>query len=365
MMLNSVRAPRTEAEAVKGEAARFDIVHPDAIRYFPELVRDSGADPEALLRSARINPLVLNRRGSVLQYRAMVNLLEMAAAQLRCPDFGLRLAARQGGTRVMGPIGVVMKNSQTLGQALGYCAKQIQAYSLATRVRFFPDRRHHKLFVGLEILLDGLTHQSQVIEHALALAALNVIDITGGAAKVRRVSFRHLPLSSLDLYRDAFGCDVLFGAPADGLVFSEQDLLCPVIEPNEQVYEMATSFIANRYPPRTPPLHARVRSVISCYLSDADCTNERVATELCMHPRTLQRRLKDEGKSFESIKDEVRREVALRYLRRAEISFAQLAEKLGYAQQSVLSRSCYRWFAASPQELRERSRVMAHNNSKM
>ncbi len=364
MILNRVRAPRTDHAAVEGEA-RFDIVHPDAIRFFPELVKDSGADPEALLRSARIDPLVLNRRGSILQYRAMVDLLEIAAAQLRCPDFGLRLAALQGGTRVMGPIGIVMKNSQTLGQALGYCAKQIQAYSLATRVRFFPDRRHHELFVGLEILLDGLANKYQVIEHALALAALNAIDITGGAARVRHVSFRHFPLSAPELYRDAFGCEVVFGAHADGIVFSEQDLLCPVIDPNEQVYEMATSFIASRYPPRTPPLHARVRSLISRYLGDADCTNERVAAELCMHPRTLQRRLKCEGKSFESIKDEVRREVAMRYLRRGEIPFTQVAEKLGYAQQSVLSRSCYRWFAASPRELREQSMIGAHHGSKM
>ena len=338
----------------------FDIVHPDAIRFFPELVAESGVDPEALLRSARIDPLVLSSRGSVLPYSAMVNLLENAAAQLRCPDFGLRLAALQGGTRVMGPIGIAMKNSQTLGQALGYCAKQIQAYSLATRVRFLPDRPHHKLFVRLEVLLDGLANKPQVIEHALALAALNVIDITGGAARVRHVSFRHLPLSSMDLYQDAFGCKVVFGADADGIVFFEQDLLCPVIDPNEQVYEMATSFIANRYPPRTPPLYARVRSLISLYLGDADCSNERVAAELCMHPRTLQRRLKCEGKSFESIKDEVRREVAIRYIKRGEITFAQVAEKLGYAQQSVFSRSCYRWFAASPRELREQSRVGAY-----
>src|SRR5260221_3043440 len=112
----------------------------------------------------------------------MVNLLESPATQLQCQDFGMGLAARQGGTRVMGPIGIVMKNSQTLGQALGYCARQIQAYSLATHVEFVPNRARHNLFVELEIRAAGLARKSQIIEHDLLLAASNVIDVTGGVA---------------------------------------------------------------------------------------------------------------------------------------------------------------------------------------
>ncbi|HVW70560.1 MAG TPA: AraC family transcriptional regulator ligand-binding domain-containing protein [Steroidobacteraceae bacterium] len=361
MTLNRVQAlPPDDARE-----ARFDIVHADSIRFFPELVQDLGGDPEALLRRARIDPQVLAKRGSVLEYRSMVQLFEIAAAELRCPDFGMKLAALQGGTRVMGPIGVVMKNSQTLGQALGYCAKQIRAYSLATRVRFMPDRANHKLFLALEILIDGLSDKSQVVEHALLLATLNAMDVTGGTAHVRQVSFRHLPLSPPSVYQGAFGCEVLFGAKADGIVFDEQDLLCPVIDPDEQLYEMATSFISDRYPPGTPPMHARVRALINRYLGSEDCTNERVAGDLCMHPRTLQRRLKCEGRSFESIKDEVRREVAMRYLQRPDMPLTQVAEKLGYAEQSVLSRSCYRWFSASPRELRERSLAEDRPDSNM
>jgi AraC-like DNA-binding protein len=354
MMSTGAGISRTVDDPSRSEG-RFDIVHADTIRFFPELVEHIGGDPQTLLRAARIDPEVLTKRNSVLEYRSMVKLLEISATELSCPDFGLKLAALQGGTRVMGPIGVVMKNSQTLGQALGYCAKQIRAYSLATRVRFVPDRANHKLFVGLEILLDGLTSKTQVVEHALSLANLNVLDITGGAACVRQVSFRHFPLSDPSVYQAAFKCEVMFGAPADGIVFTETDLLCPVTDPDEQIYEMATSYIAMRHPPGTPPMHARVRALISRFLSAEDCTNERIAAELCMHQRTLQRRLKCEGQSFESIKDEVRRDAALRYLQCQDLPLTKVAEKLGYAEQSVLSRSCYRWFSASPKELRERA----------
>jgi AraC-like DNA-binding protein len=345
-------------EALRSEAWR-EVVHVDALRFFPELVKELGGDADALLRQARIDPEILGKRGAVLEYRAMVQLLELAASALQRPDFGLKLAALQSGTKVMGPVGVVMKNSATLGQALGYCKRHIHAYSLATRVRFEPDRANHRLFLGLEILLERTPERRQVIEHGLMLANLNVMEITGGAARVREVSFRHQPLAAPGAYRAAFGCEVRFGQRADGIVFTEQDLLCPIVDPDERVYEMATTYIDARYPRTTPPMHARVRGLIARFLGSEDCTNERIAAELCMHPRTLQRRLRAEGRSFESIKDEVRREVALTYLQQVDMPLTHVAEKLGYAEASVLSRSCFRWFSASPRQLRRRSMAQA------
>jgi len=358
MRIEVANENRADDEFAKVEAWH-EVVHPEALRFFPELVRELGGDPDALLRQARIDPEIFTKRGSILEYRSMVNLFELAATELQRPDFGLRFAAAQSGIKVMGPVGVAMKNSKTLGQALGYCKKHIHAYSLATRVRFEPDRANHKLFLGLEILLDRTPYKCQVIEHGLMLANLNVMEITGGAVRVREVAFRHQPMSPLSVYRAAFGCEVRFGQLADGIVVTEQDLLCPIVDPDEQVYEMATSFIDARFPHTTPPMHARVRGLVVRYLGSEDCTNERIAAELCMHPRTLQRRLRAEGRSFESIKDEVRREIALRYLQQVDMPLTRVAEKLGYAEASVLSRSCYRWFSASPRQLRRKSLGLA------
>ena len=341
-------------KAAKRES-KFDVVHSNALLFYPELVRELGGDPEALLIEARVDPAVLGSAGSVLEYHSLVNLLAITADRLQLPDFGLRLALRQRGGRVIGPIGVVMKNSKTVGQALGYCAKHIHAYSLATRVRFKPDRANHILLLGLEVLLDSALDTRQVIEHALALANLNVADMTGGLVQVRKVHFRHEPLMPLKEYRAYFGCEVLFGQEIDGIVYSEDDLLVEITGSDEQIYEMATSFIESRFPEATPPVHTRVRGLILRYLGNQDCNNDRVAADMCMHPRTLQRRLRSEGQSFESIKDDVRREVALRLLQQPDTPLIRVAERLGYAEASVLSRSCYRWFDASPLQLRRRA----------
>jgi AraC-like DNA-binding protein len=119
---------------------------------------------------------------------------------------------------------------------------------------------------------------------------------------------------------------------------------------------MATSFLEDRFPETEPPLDARVRGIILQQLRSKDCTIERVAAELYLHPRTLQRRLRAKGLSFESIKDEIRREVALRYIGEGGISLKRLAEILGYAETSVVSRNFHRWFSTTPHELIHRHR---------
>ena len=333
----------------------FDLMHTDMLRFFADLVSELGGDPQALLEDVGIAPSILSNGKSSLSYRSMVNLLEHAAAQLQCTDSGMRLASRQGGGQVFGPVGVVMKNCNTFGEGLDYVQKHFHAVSLVARMRFEQDRPGHKLFVGHEILLDRLVHKRQAVEQALLLGHLNALEITGGQARVREVLFRYQPLSSLSTYRRYFGCDVRFEQMEDGVVFSERDLLCRTVDPDAQLYEMATSFIDARFTRVAPPMHIQVRAVILQLIGTEDCGNERVAAELCLHPRTLHRRLKAEGKSFEGIKDEVRRDVALSYLQQTDLPLPLIAEKLGYAEHSVLSRSCFRWFCASPSQLRSQT----------
>lgn len=342
-------------DAPGGGDTGFELLHVDALRFFPQLVRRLGGDSEAMMRQVGLDPAAFAKGRSSLGYRTVASLLELAAAELQRPDFGMQLATVQGGGRVFGPMGVAMENSNTLGEALEFVVDHIHAYSLAARMRLEPDRSAHRLLVPFDILLDRLPRKRQAIEQALLLAHLNAVQITGGQARVREVLFSHQPLSPLRTYREYFGCEIRFDQAVDAVVFSERDLRCPIVNPDVQLYEMAATFIETRFTRVTPPMHARVRGLVLQYLGGDDCTNERVAADLCLHPRTLHRRLKAEGKSFEGIKDVARRDVALRYLQHTDLSLTRIAERLGYAETSVLSRSCFRWFGASPSRLRSGS----------
>jgi len=339
--------------------AAFDRVHADILRFFPRLVTELGGDPQALARRVGIDLPVLSQGIATVGYRSMVNLLEFAAEELQCPDFGMRLAALQG-SAVFGPMGEVMKHSRTFGEALRYVAKHCHAHSLAARVRLEPDPLGGKLFAGHEILVDRLPNKRQAIEQVLLLGHLIAMEITGGQARVREVHFRSQRLAPLATYRSYFGCEVRFDQMEDGVIFRDQDLLCPVINRDVRLYERASMFVDTNFARVTPPLHARVRGLVLQFIEAENCSKERVAAQLHLHPRTLLRRLKAEGKCFEEIKDEVRRDMALGYLQGTDLPLRRIAEKIGYAEHSVLTRSCSRWFAATPRELRSRANVARH-----
>jgi AraC-like DNA-binding protein len=92
--------------------------------------------------------------------------------------------------------------------------------------------------------------------------------------------------------------------------------------------------------------------VIVRRLPDGEPRRDEVAGELRMSERTLQRRLEEEKTSFVELLDLTRRELAEQYLGRLQLSLAQAAYLLGFADQSSFFRACKRWFDLSPGQYR-------------
>jgi AraC-like DNA-binding protein len=330
----------------------------DALRKFGDVVTRLGRDAGPLLNRFQIDPALLANRHAVIPIRAFMQLLEHAASELARPDFGMHLASAQGGGKVLGPLEVAMRNSGTLREAFCYCAQHFQAYSTGTRLRIEEDRAGRVSFLRFELLLARPPHCPQTVEHAVLSLRQQLCELGGGKVRPQEIRFAHAPLSPHSTYREFFGADVRFGQRASGMLLTRRDLELPIPDADPQLHELATSFIEQRFPSSAPVSSTRVRMIVERLLAGGDCTHASVAAVLGMHPRTLQRRLRAEGTSFEAVKDAVRREVALRQLRQPGIPLIRVAQLLGFSSTSVLSRSCRRWFSASPRQLRggDRSR---------
>lgn len=350
---NRGRSDLLSTDALNASAA---IVRITALSGIPALITRLGGEPASLLHQFQIDMATLANRHAVIPYRTLARILEHAAQALSCPDFGLRLATLQG-VKVLGPLNYVMGNSQTVLDAFRYSQDHLQVYSTAAFMYLEKRGEVGTSFLRIELPLARVVDHAQAVERALLLSQNAALSISGGLVRAREIWFTHSAISPLVTYGEYFGAAIRFEQPVNGLLFDDADLMTPIPNADPQLYELATDFIAQRFPASESVFGPRIRDIVERRLLAGDCTCASVATTLGMHPRTLQRRLREEGESFETIKDDVRRKIALRYLKQSSMPLSQLAKLLGYSETSALSRSCYRWFAASPRQLREQESV--------
>lgn len=353
-------APR----GLKSRAAQANV-----LRQFKALVASLGGDAADLLRQSPSEPCVLDAGDGLIPSPLWGQLLERASAELGCRDFGMRLAAAQATQHEAtfpSSSGTGLRAVPTPDQVLRHCADHVHSQSPVTKLRFETLPSERTVSLMLEVPAQAPARQRQEVEHAMLLARHAIHAFSGGRVRAREVRLAHEPLAEISTYRNNFNATLRFGERMNGLFFDEQDFagpapgvppgMAPRMAPRIAIEQRETdsNAIDERFHAAATTLSTRVRSMIARLLLEGDCTYERIASAFGVHPRTLQRRLKKEGESFESIKDSVRRDVALRYLQQPNFSLVQVTEILGYSETSVLSRSCRRWFAASPRELRNK-----------
>ena len=333
------------------------LVRADTLRgAFQSAVLAVGGKPEKFLSGEGISPEFLDESDGMIPYRSLISLLERSAYELGVPDFGLLLARHTSDTtKVLGPLEIAMKNSETLRDAFSFCAEHVHIYSSAIHMsleRSEWDGREYMLF---DVLLDGIGQMRQVVEHALALTNTNIRVISNHQIRASEIWFSHGEPSSKASHAQSFGVPVKFNMPFNAVFFGKGDLDLPIPNRNSMAFRMSASFIDQNYPSPSTSLIRQVRVLIAKQLSTGRATQTTVANMLGMHSRTLQRRLRAEGVSFEAIVDNVRKEITLRNLADKSVLLTEIVERIGYSETSVLTRSCRRWFSQTPTDIRMKS----------
>lgn len=323
--------------------------------HFTSLVKDLNGDPSLLLRQVGIEPHLYFEGIYKPSYHQAVSLISLAAAQLDCSDFGMRLATLQAGS-IHSPLFELMENSNSLGQALEHVEAHSYMHSPAAAMRFQRCVSTATAAICHDILLEGAPGFTQAMEQILLLGCLTIAQVTGGLAKPKRVVFRHQPVSSQSTYRRYFGCEVNFGCSANAIVFRHRDVMSPTVSPNNTALAAVLTRIHAQFRDYHPPFHARVRALITHFIGHDACTSSAIAEALRVSVRGMHRQLQLEQTSFQRIKNDVRRDLALYYLEHTSLGLVYISERLGFAEQSALTHFCWKWFDASPTVVRSRAR---------
>ncbi len=328
----------------------MSLIRGTALLGYADLVTELGADADWLLRAAGIPAASIGNPEAYLGYRKMITAVESAAKMTGTPDFG-RLLARRQGIEILGPVGAAARTARTVAEALVAVSQYLSVYSPAIAITLgtVDDERYSRM--EFSILLDDLPDHRQTIELSLGVALRIIRLLAGPDFHPVTVHLPHDPLTSRREYVRYFGGHPRFAEPFAGFAVRSADMARPVFA-DGGVHAAVRAYLDSVAPPGVQDTVETVRLLARNLLPTGGLGMGLVARQLSMNPRTLQRRLAQQSTTFEFIVDDIRREQARCLLRDTDMPMSQLAGVLGYSEQSVLTRSCQRWFGRAPMQQR-------------
>lgn len=331
------------------------LVRAASLEGYEDLATSMGLDvPRALLRVG-LTPRSLQDPDALIPYLAVIHLLEHSAQAGQCPDFGQRLARLQD-IGILGPLAVLLRHAPTVGEALALASRHLFVHSPAVRFEVLPvPGRAAEVDLRFALDLPQLPPRRQTIELSLGLVVQGLRMVGTDRIKPLSALFPHAQGAPLAAYAATYGCECRFGAEAAAIRIAAVDLLRPVSEHDPAVQAIAHSYLAQQFGAPGQLAVDRVRAMVRRFLGAGQATQANIAHALSVHPRTLQRRLQAEGHCFEDVVDAIRREQFQELLTYSQaLSLTQIALMLGYSEQAALTRSCRRWFACTPSEMRQK-----------
>ncbi|MFV0679867.1 AraC family transcriptional regulator ligand-binding domain-containing protein [Ottowia sp.] len=328
------------------------LIRSSGLSGYEELAAEWGLDVAHMARRAGLTIEALRDPGALIPYRALMQLLEQSARDTGRADFGLRLSLRQN-LRILGPLSVAMENAATMADAMRLGSRYVFVHSPAISFNVEPVDGHSEATdLRFEIQIVNTPERTQTLELSLGVIVQIVRLLSQGRITPLAVLLPHAPVSLPEVYAQCFGCACRFEQAYAAVRVSTAALAQPLTAHNPMLSELARSYLEQHYVNPGQTMTDRVATLVRQFLSTQRAGRTDIARMLAMHPRTMQRRLRDEGTTFENIKDAVRKDLLEEILRRRTVpTLAQIATMLDYGAQSALTRSCRRWFGVTPSAL--------------
>jgi len=311
----------------------------------------AGVPVEPLLRRVGLTPEVIADPEERLSVRSQIALLDEAAKAVNDNCLGFTLA-RDFDLREIGLLYYVMASSQTLGDALKRVARYSQTTNEALVVRY---REGNGLIINLSY--SGVPRHSDrhQIEFCMFAVLRSCRVLTGQNLVPQRFSIAHHRSEGTAEMSRFVGADVEFGADTDEIALSSdaRDLWVIHADPylNNLLLKNCEAALVDRRGNESQ-LRIRVENAISSLLPHGRVVVDDVARSLGMSKRTLARKLSDEGLNFAEILQQLRRDLAHRYLDDAKLHISKIAWLLGFKEVSAFTHAYKRWTGKTPSQMR-------------
>lgn len=314
-----------------------------------QLAPQAGPDLSLIMHSIGLDPALLQKPDDRIAFADVCSLMRACADAWNMPDLGLRLAPYQS-LNVLGPIALVTRMESSMRAALQAIIQNLVIHSNAIVVGLEEHEDVAALIIDLRVTPPGA--------NIYALLCLGV-----GWNVIRQVYRAPVPLYEVVLRAERralrtrteayFSCPVRSGAGRNALYFDRKILDARMHQSDPAYHAIIERYLNTSRREVAGRASENAAVEIARQMEMGNCTLHSVASALRTEPRSLQRRLKQDGTSFRELLDDWRRARSLTLVTQTRLPLSEISVALGYLDQSIFSRAFRRWHGSAPQTYRQ------------
>lgn len=322
------------------------------VRGTTDMMAAQGLPVAELCSEAGIDLAALQQPHTRVEVDRISRLWELAVERSGKACLGLcpRLTARYGNVDV---VGYALASGPSLLVGFQHLTRHMAVISDCTA--FELEREARGYWFSIEHIGGTRPVPRQRVEYAL----LTLFTLCGWLTRREltplavELSTPPPPPGTEARYETAFGVLPRFGQPASRILLAEADMLADIPTHNASLWAMHEKLVETELDHLGQSLAStRVRAEVARVLHKGEPRRDDIAARLNMTDRTLQRRLQAESATYQQLLDDTRCELARKYLADPRRNLTEVADLLGFADQSNMFRACKRWFGMPPGQYR-------------
>jgi AraC-like DNA-binding protein len=315
----------------------------------PRKLDELGLSPVVVLRQAELPLGLFDQEKILLTTEEMFALYQGISAVSKDPAIGLKLGTEERVERY-DPVAIAALYTRSFRDALQRLARYKQL-TCPEEIRLVE--RGGEFLVQFIWLLADQPEPTLLVDACFAWIVGIGRRGTGLPVNPKRIEFQR-PEKHRKMHEAHFRCPVNFAARQNVLVFSKADIDRPFLTHNADLLAMVApqleAELTRQLAQKT--ISEQVKGIVKKLLAGRRPALQDVARELHLSTRTLQRRLTDEGVTFQHLMEGARRELAQHYLLHSSLELSETAYLLGYEDANSFFRAFHHWEGTSPAEWR-------------
>lgn len=328
------------------------LVRAASLTNYAEVAENSGLNPVRMLLDADLSPRVLIEPDLMIPVDKVGRLLQNSVRLSGNESFGLCMASSRLLSN-LGPVGLLIRDQPTLRDSLNILVRH-QALLNSSLALSIQEEGNYVII--REILLAGDAGDStrQRVELALGVMVQVIRQLIGRDWQPRRVSLEHAAPKNLVMHTKILGSIIDFNQEQNFIVCAKSDLGKSNRFSDPSMIRYIEKLIIHEAQIGASGIFDEVRRTITLLLPSGRCTIEQVSECLGVIPRTIQRRLSERGQTFSSVLNDVRIQLASRYVFESTRSLSEVSYLLGFSAASSFSRWHQMQFNCSAKEARSK-----------